>query len=128
MPFNYLETMYSATFTFVAGAFDDAFHALDAQIAMLAKSMPGYLGEEAWENPNTGQVVNVYYWETLEALQALIKHPLHIAAKENQAQWLKGYQVVVSQVLRVYGDGSIAHPLAHLSAKSQYAQSQKNSS
>lgn len=118
--------MYSATFTFVAGAFDDAFHALDAQIATLAKSIPGYLGEEVWENPNTGQVANVYYWETLEALQVLINHPLHFVAKENQAKWLKGYQVVVSQVLRVYGDGGIAHPLACLSTTSQHALAQKN--
>jgi heme-degrading monooxygenase HmoA len=108
--------MYSATFTFASGAFDDAFHALDAEIAAVAKSIPGYLGEEAWENPATGLMANVYYWETLEALQALIRHPSHIAAKARQAQWLKGYQVVVAEVVRVYGDGGIAHPLAHRSA------------
>ena len=112
--------MYSATFTFVAGEFDEAFHALDAEIAAIAKSIPGYLGEETWENSTAGLVSNVYYWETMEALQALIKHPLHIAAKEKQSKWLKGYQVIVAEVLRVYGDAGIAHPLAHLSAQSQY--------
>jgi len=109
--------MYTATFTFAKGEFDDAFYALDAEIAQLAKSIPGYLGEEAWENPTTGLMANVYYWESMEALQSLIRHPVHLAAKQRQAQWLKGYQVVIAKVVHVYGDGGIAHPLAHLSSQ-----------
>lgn len=66
--------MYSATFTFAKGAFDDAVFAWNAQIAERAKSIPGYLGEEAWENPTTGLVATVYYWEFMEALP--IKMPL----------------------------------------------------
>lgn len=50
----------------------------------MAKSIPGYLGEESWENAATGLVSNVYYWESLEALQQLIRHPLHLQAKANQ--------------------------------------------
>ena len=38
--------MYTSTFTFLKGEFDDEFHALDNVIAQLAKSIPGYLGEE----------------------------------------------------------------------------------
>ncbi len=108
--------MYSSTFTFAAGAFDEAFHSLDAEIAAVARSIPGYLGEESWENPGTGLVSNVYYWSSMEALQPLMKHPAHRLAKEKQAAWLKGYQVVIGQVLSVYGDGGIAHPLAASSA------------
>jgi len=104
--------MYTSTFTFAKGEFDDEFHALDNVIAQLAKSIPGYLGEESWENPATGLVSNVYYWKTMEALQELIGHPAHIAAKKRQALWLKGYQVVIAQVVRSYGDGGIPHPLA----------------
>ncbi len=104
--------MYTATFTFAPGDYDDEFHALDATIARVAKSLPGYLGEEAWENPATGLVSNVYYWDSREALQALIEHPDHIAAKRQQARWLKGYQVVIAEVIGSYGDGGIAHPLA----------------
>jgi heme-degrading monooxygenase HmoA len=104
--------MYTATFTFAPGDYDDEFHRLDAAIAALAKSLPGYLGEEAWENPANGLVSNVYYWESREALQALIDHPDHLAAKRAQARWLKGYQVVIAEVLASYGDGGIAHPLA----------------
>lgn len=104
--------MYTSTFTFAKGEFDDEFHALDSEIAAIAKSIPGYLGEESWENPATGLISNVYYWETMEAMKVLMNHPTHLAAKQQQARWLKGYQVVIAQVVRSYGDGGIAHPLA----------------
>jgi len=103
--------MYSSTFIFAKGDWDEEFHRLDAQIAAAAKSIPGYLGEEAWENTATGLVSNVYYWQSLEALQALMQHPAHLEAKVKQAQWLSGYQVVIAQVLRVYGDSKLASQL-----------------
>ncbi|MDA8521599.1 antibiotic biosynthesis monooxygenase family protein [Acidovorax sp. NCPPB 4044] len=102
----------TSTFTFMPGAYDAEFHALDEAIARVARSLPGYLGEETWENPSTGLVSNVYYWESLEALQALMQHPDHLAAKARQAQWLAGYQVVIAEVIASHGDGRIAHPLA----------------
>ncbi len=104
--------MFTSTFTFAKGQYDDEFYALDNVIAQVAKSIPGYLGEEAWENNETGLISNVYYWESMEALQALMKHPSHIQAKQRQAQWLKGYQVVIAQVIGSYGDGGISHPLS----------------
>jgi heme-degrading monooxygenase HmoA len=104
--------MYAATFIFATKQFDDAFHRLDQTIAEAAKSLPGYLGEEAWENTGNGLVSNVYYWDTLESLQALIRHPAHQQAKAAQANWLDGYKVVISEVLRTYGDKRIDHLLA----------------
>lgn len=104
--------MYTATFTFAKGEYDDEFHALDQAIAEVAKSIEGYLGEEAWENSASGLISTVYYWETLDALEQLIKHPMHIEAKARQAEWIDGYHIVIAQVLRSYGDGKIPHPLA----------------
>ena len=47
---------------------DDAeFFALDERIAEVARKIPGYLGEEAWENAATGLISNVYYWDSMEA-------------------------------------------------------------
>lgn len=106
--------MYTSTFTFATRQFDDAFHALDQAIAEAARATPGYLGEEAWENPASGLVCNVYYWASMEALEALMRHPAHLAAKQRQAEWLNGYHVVIAQVMGSYGDGRIAHPLAGL--------------
>ena len=77
----------------------------------MAKAIPGYLGEETWENPGSGLVSNVYYWESLEALQMLVQHPRHQEAKRAQGHWLAGYQVVISQVIRMYGDARLAHQL-----------------
>mgnify|MGYP002351412631 CR=1 FL=1 len=104
--------MYSSTFTFAKREFDDAFHALDNVIAQTARAIPGYVGEESWENASTGLISNVYYWETMEALQALMQHPAHLEAKRQQARWLAGYHIVIAQVLTSHGDGGIAHPLA----------------
>lgn len=103
---------FSATFTFAKGDYDAEFHALDAVIAEVAKSIPGYLGEESWENSAEGLTSNVYYWDSLQALQSLMQHPAHLQAKQQQGRWLRGYQVVIAEVLRCYGDGGIAHPLA----------------
>ena len=111
--------MYTATFNFAKGDFDDEFHALDQAIVEIAKSIPGYLGEEAWENATSGLISTVYYWDTLEALQQLIHHPKHIEAKERQAKWIDGYHIVVAQVVRSYGDGGISHPLAPTAGKTQ---------
>lgn len=103
--------MYSSTFIFAKGQYDEEFFRLDEAIAEAAKQIPGYLGEEAWENQTSGLISNVYYWESLEALRALMEHPKHIEAKRAQGRWLAGYQVIVSEVIRTYGDGKISHPV-----------------
>jgi heme-degrading monooxygenase HmoA len=103
--------MFSSTFIFAKRQFDDEFHRLDAAIAEAARSTPGYLGEESWENTSTGLISNVYYWESLEALQLLVEHPKHLEAKSNQEQWLAGYQIVISQVIRMYGDAKLGRLL-----------------
>ncbi len=99
--------MYASTFIFAKKQFDDDFHRLDQEIAAIAKSIPGYLGEEAWENASTGLISNVYYWASLQALQRLIQHPKHLEAKAAQEKWLDGYQVIISQVLKSYGDDKL---------------------
>lgn len=99
--------IYTSTFTFRPGEFDDEFHRLDQDIAEMARRIDGYLGEESWENGATGAVSNIYYWNSLEALRQLMEHPTHLQAKAQQAKWLKGYSVTISQVLRTYGDADL---------------------
>ncbi len=100
-------SIYSSTFIFAKGGYDEAFYQLDAEIAEIAKAIPGYLGEENWENGTTGLISNIYYWDSMESLQQLVSHPKHLEAKAKQSAWLAGYQVVISQVLRTYGDGKL---------------------
>jgi heme-degrading monooxygenase HmoA len=109
--------MYSATFIFDKKQFDDAFYELDKTIAAAAKETEGYLGEESWESAETGRVCNVYYWQDLKSLQSLMNHPKHLEAKALQANWLNGYQIVIAQVIRTYGDGSIVHPTSVFNSK-----------
>ena len=109
------KSIYSSTFIFAKRQFDDEFYKLDEEIAAMAKSIAGYIGEETWENSSSGLISNVYYWESLEALHQLVSHPKHQEAKEKQSKWLIGYQVVISQVLRTYGDAKLADWLPQLS-------------
>lgn len=99
--------MYSPTFIFATKQFDEAFYRLDGAIATAARSIDGYLGEESLTDTSNGLVSNVYYWQSLEALQTPMQHPAHLKAKAAQAQWLNGYQVVIAQVLRTYGDNQL---------------------
>lgn len=108
-------SVYSSTFIFAKGQYDDEFYKLDEEIAAIARSIHGYIGEETWENPSNGLISNVYYWESMEALHQLVSHPKHREAKEKQSNWLAGYQVIISQVLRTYGDSKLADWLPKLS-------------
>ena len=102
--------MFSATFIFDKKQFDEVFYELDEAIAAVAKNTTGYVGEESWENVEAGRVSNVYYWQTMDGLRELMKHPKHIEAKEKQSNWLNGYQVIIAEIMRAYGDGAIEHP------------------
>lgn len=107
---------WSSTFIFAKKRFDDEFHRLDAIVAEAARAIPGYLGEESWENAATGLVSNVYYWSSLEAMRALMEHPAHLRAKAAQANWLAGYRVVVAKVMRTYGSGDLGPSVVPLDA------------
>ena len=50
-----------------------------------------------------------YYWDSLETLRTFSTDPVHQQAKREYARWYKGYHIVVSEVLRSYGDGAFDH-------------------
>ncbi|MFM9836238.1 MAG: antibiotic biosynthesis monooxygenase family protein [Methylophilaceae bacterium] len=106
--------MISSTFIFDKKQFDEEFYILDKVISEVAKQATGYLGEESWENSETGRIANVYYWESMDALQTLMQHPKHLEAKSKQAKWLNGYQVVIAEVIRTYSDEKFFHPAQRL--------------
>lgn len=96
--------MYCATFVFAGDALDERFHALYDEITRVAEGLEGFKGAESWEHAATGLVSKVFYWDSLDALHQLMVHPTHLRAKAAHEQWLAGYQVVISKVMRVYGD------------------------
>ena len=100
--------MYTSTFIFETTQYDDEFHRLNDEIAERARQIPGFLGEEAWENHDTSLHSEVYYWESLEALHQLIGMDTHRVAKAAHERWLGPYRVVIGQVLSEYGEKGLA--------------------
>ena len=49
---------------------------------------------------------NVYYWQSLEALQTLMQHPAHLKARPRRHQSM-ATRVVIAQVLRTCGDNQL---------------------
>jgi heme-degrading monooxygenase HmoA len=101
--------MYCASFIWEPGTYDAEFHRLNDLIDRVALSLPGYLGVESWQNADGTRRCANYYWTDLDSLRTFSTDPTHQEAKHNYAQWYKGYQIVISEVIRSYGDGQITH-------------------
>lgn len=101
--------MFSASFIFEPHEYDDEFHELNSKIDDLARSSPGFAGSESWLSADGARRNAVYYWESLDALEAFSKDPAHLEAKRRYAKWYKGYHVVIAEVLKTYGDGGVEH-------------------
>ena len=101
--------MYSAAFIFEPGNYDDEFYALDNEIHEVATSIVGFLGKESWQSLDGQKTNATYYWEDLESLKVLSKHPKHLKAKRQYTKWYKGFHVVISEIKKSYGDGRLSH-------------------
>ena len=101
--------MYSASFIFEPGQCDDKFYRLDDLIAEIALATDGYIGKESWTSPDGQKVNSVYYWESLESLKVFSTHPKHIEAKRQYRRWYQSFHIVISEVIKSYGDGSFEH-------------------
>ena len=101
--------MYSASFIFKPGTYDDEFHRLNKLINDIALGTQGYLGTESWYSKDGKTVNATYFWESLESLKVFSGHPTHLKAKRQYSRWYDGYHIVISQVLESYGDGTMEH-------------------
>ncbi len=101
--------MYCAAFIWEPGVYDDEFARLNALIDEVARSLPGFLGADSWQSPDGLRKCSNYYWTDLDTLKVFSKHPTHLEAKRRYFKWYNGYHIVISQVLRSYGDGAFSH-------------------
>jgi heme-degrading monooxygenase HmoA len=101
--------MFSAAFIFEPGQYDERFHALDALIESAARANPGFLGSETWHSADGVRVNATYYWTDLASLKIFSNDPKHLEAKSQYRQWYKGFHIVISEVIRSYGDGGFEH-------------------
>jgi hypothetical protein len=99
---------YSSTFIFRTHDLTEEFHRIDSEIAKRARQIPGFLGEEAWHNADTGLHAEVYYWTAMDALLTLVGMDTHQLAKSRYGEWLGEYRVVISEVQSVYGNPTLA--------------------
>lgn len=98
---------YSSTFIFETKDLTDEFHRVNGEIALRARQIPGFLGEEAWHNEDTGLHAEVYYWTDIDALRNLVDMDTHRLAKSRYGEWLGEYRVVISEVQTVYGNPTL---------------------
>lgn len=101
--------MYSVAFIYEPGEYDAEFHRLNHTVDEVARSLPDFIGVESWQSPGGTRRNATYFWRSLEALKSFAAHPIHREAKRKHARWYEGYHIVVSEVLRSYGDGAFAH-------------------
>ncbi|MDT8408341.1 MAG: DUF4188 domain-containing protein [Wenzhouxiangellaceae bacterium] len=113
--------IYSAAFIFRPGTYDEQFHALNALIEAAARANPGFIESSTWFSTDGSRVNATYYWTDLESLKAFSDHPAHLEAKRLYANWYEGYQVVISKVERIYGDGHIESAIGRCSSLSRDA-------
>ena len=109
--------MYSAAFIFRPGRYDDEFHRLNQLIDTAARETDGFIGTEAWRSADGKTLNATYYWESLEALQSFSRNANHLQAKKQYSRWYDGYHIVVAEIIRSYGDDSIAHPTPNVRRK-----------
>lgn len=100
--------MYSAAFMYEPGNYDAEFHRLSALIDEVARSLPGFLGVESWQSPDGKKNNATYYWASLEDLKSFSSHPQHLEAKRQYQRWYGSFHIVISQVIRSYGDGGFS--------------------
>ena len=101
--------MISAAFIWEPGTYTAEFDALNALIEEAAIATPGYVGVESWTSEDGKRNNATYYWESLESLKLLSLHPKHLEAKRRYSEWYNGYHVVISEVIKAYGDKAFGH-------------------
>lgn len=101
--------MYSASFIYEVKGLDDEYHRLDQLIEEVAHALPGFLGAEVWHSSDGKRNNAIYYWKDLDTLKAFSEHPRHMEAKRQYARWYAGFHIVISEVIRSYGDAAFGH-------------------
>lgn len=96
---------YLVTFRLDPGEYDEEFHELNDAIQAAAEDTEGYLGKRTWKAPESEEVLVIYYWESLDALELFGADSDHKRAKQRWTEWYDAYEVTVTEVVKTYGSG-----------------------
>lgn len=90
---------YAVLFSSVRTEVDDGYGEMQARMAELGRTQPGFLGMESARDPKTRFGVTIVYWESLEAIEKWRRHAEHIAAKKKGRQsWYERYKLRIARV------------------------------
>ena len=96
--------MIAAQFIFEPGEYDSEFHRLDDSIEEEARRSPGFLGIDKWVSEDGNRINVIYYFREMSDVTKLGRFGDHREAKSRNAEWYKGYRVVISEVTATYGN------------------------
>ena len=102
--------MVSATFVFKPGEYDDEFFSLGKAIEDSNMAKVDFLGNESWPYAERRRLCGVYYYKSMKGVSDLRNIQAHRVAKSQYSKWYEGYQVIIAEISRSYGYGSIQHP------------------
>ena len=90
--------MYSATFIWEPGEYDDEFHRLNDIIDDVAASLPGFVGVDGWQSADGKRRSAVYYWDSLDTLKTFSRLDIgsHLAFKRYVRGWMSSETSMVS--------------------------------
>jgi hypothetical protein len=99
--------MYCAQFIFQAGDRDEDYFQLHQEISEFCANIEGFLGVERWIATEGNLRNSAYYFESLDGIQELAQFSGHQEAKSQYKRWYHGYQIVISEIVKTYGDDNI---------------------
>jgi len=91
---------YAVIFTSKRTQQEDGYNETSAQMELLAKKQPGFLGIESARN-EIG--ITISYWDSLEAIKNWKQNAEHLYAQKNgKEKWYSKYHVRICKVEREY--------------------------
>jgi len=97
--------MYLVTFRLDPAEYDAVFHELNDTVQAAAEATDGYRGKRTWNDPETDELLVVYYRESLDAVETFGADSVHERAKERWTEWYDAYEATVTEVIETYGSG-----------------------
>lgn len=63
------------------------------------------MGKRTWHATESEEVLVVYYWESLDAIETFGTYAEHKEAKQRWTEWYDAYEVTVTEIIESYGSG-----------------------
>lgn len=91
---------YAVIFTSLKREGEQGYEAMSDKMALLAATMPGYLGHESARD---GLGITVSYWASLEDIRHWKQQTSHLEAQQiGRSTWYSAYKVRICRVERDY--------------------------